>query len=143
MGVLELLCMKLKHHLRENIYKNILIILFALLFYPLLKQSLDEINLDQTGNLLLVISMFLVTVCFANFEFTYEKSQLDNKLGKWLATSSTAIFMFLIALLLETIILIIQLIYPSFFGLFLGFSILLYSGIIIYDFWDLIRTEHR
>lgn len=135
--------MKLKHHVRENIYKNILIILFALVFYPLLKRSLDEISLDQTGNLLLVISMFLVTVCFANFEFTYEKSQLDNKLGKWLATSSTAIFMFLIALLLETIILIIKLIYPSFFGLFLGFSVLLYAGIIIYDFWDLIRIEHR
>ena len=121
--------MNLKQHLRENIIKNILIVVFALFFYPFLKSSLDEISLDQTGNFLLVISMFLVTVCFANFEFTYEKSQLNHRLGKWLATGSTAIFMFLIALLLETIILIIKLIYPSFFGLFFGFSILLYGGI--------------
>lgn len=135
--------MKLKQHVQENIVKNILILVIALLFYPLLKSSLDEISLDETGNLLLVISMFLVTVCFANFEFTYEKSQLDNPLGKWLATGSTAIFMFLIALLLEAIILIIKLIYPSFFGLFFGFSVLLYTGIVIYDFWDLIRTEHH
>lgn len=135
--------MKLKQLLKENIYKNILIIIFALAMYPVLKDSLDQISAAQTGNFLLVISMFLVTVCFANFEFTYAKSQLDNRLGKWLAISSTAIFMFLIALLLETIILIIKLIYPSFVGLFAGFSILLYTGIVLYDFWDLIRSEHR
>lgn len=135
--------MKLKQLLIENIYKNLLILVVAIALYPALKDSLDQINIDQTGNFLLVISMFLVTVCFANFEFTYAKSQLDNRLGKWLATSSTAIFMFLIALLLETIILIIKLIYPSFFGLFFGFSVLLYTGIILYDFWDLIRSDKR
>ncbi|MCX6714902.1 MAG: hypothetical protein NTX72_03740 [Candidatus Uhrbacteria bacterium] len=135
--------MKLKKHLKENVLKNLVVILATFAFYPFLKNALDEVNSAQAGNLLMVISMFLVTVCFANFEFTYEKSQMDNKLGKWLATGSTAIFMFLIAIMLEIIVIIIRTVYPSLFGIFFVISALLYLSIVIYDFWDLIQSSSR
>lgn len=135
--------MKLKKHLKENVLKNLVIVLATLAFYPFLKGALDEVDAAQAGNLLLVISMFLVTVCFANFEFTYEKSQLDNRLGKWLATGSTAIFMFLIAVMLEMIVIIIRTVYPSLFNVFFLISGLLYVSIVIFDFWDLVQSSSR
>lgn len=130
-------------HLKENVIKNLSVVLATLAFYPFLKGALDEVSSGQAGNLLMVISMFLVTVCFANFEFTYEKSQLDSRLGKWLATGSTAIFMFLIAILLEIIVIIIKTVYPSLFGIFFFISLLLYVSIVIYDFWDLVQSNSR
>ncbi len=47
--------------------------------------------------------------------------------------------MLLIALLLESIVLATRVIYPSFYGIIAVFSILLYLGIVLYDFWDLSR----
>ncbi len=85
--------------------------------------------------------MFLVTVCFANFAFTYEKSNIQTKAGKLLALFATGLFMVLIALLLESIVLAVKVVYPSFYVLIILFSVLLYVGVILYDFWDLMRAR--
>ncbi len=58
--------------LRENILKNIFIIIVTLSFIPVLSRALGQIQLGQMNDFLLIISMFLVTVCFANFSFTYK-----------------------------------------------------------------------
>jgi len=125
--------------LRENILKNIFIIIVTLSFIPVLSRALGQIQLGQMNDFLLIISMFLVTVCFANFSFTYKDE------GKWkgkknlLPHIATGVFMLLIALLLESIVLATRVIYPSFYGIIAVFSILLYLGIVLYDFWDLSR----
>jgi hypothetical protein len=85
--------------------------------------------------------MLLVTVCFANFAFTYEKSNLQTKSGKLLAHSATGVFMLLTVLLLESITVAVKVVYPSLHAIILGFSILLYVGVILYDFWDLTRAQ--
>jgi len=141
--MIECLHMKLKRHVQMNFLKNILIIIFALGLLPILAKSIHDIQLEQSSNLLLVISMLLVTVCFANFEFTYAKSEMNKPSGTFLALCSTFIFMFLIAIQLEYIVLIIKEIYPTVFPMFVGMSVLLYIGMILYDFWDLVRMEQR
>lgn len=123
--------MKLKRHVNVNIFKNILIVICALRLYSVLSKFIQDIQLEQSSNLLLVISMLLVTVCFANFEFTYAKSEMNKLFGKFLAFCSTFIFMFLIAVLLEYIVLIIKEIYPTVYPVFSGMSILLYIGMIL------------
>ena len=47
------------------------------------------------------------------------------------------ISMLLTALILESMVLAIKIVYPSFFIIILIFSFLLYTSIALYDFWDL------
>ena len=133
--------MAIKSFVKENITKNIIILIIVASLYPVILNSLIQIKFEQTNDFLLIISMLLVTVCFANFAFTYEKSKLKTKTENLLSHSTTGIFMLLTALLLESIVIATKIIYPSFYSIIFGFSILLYVGIILYDFWDLMRTQ--
>lgn len=136
MGLSEKLITKIKN---ENIIKNIIIIIFAFLLYPTIKESLSTLKADNIGDFLLVISILLVTVCFANFAFSYEYSQVKKTSLRLISHSATFIFLLLIALLLEAMTVSIGIIYPSLFNMIMIFSILLYLGVVLYDFWDLFR----
>ena len=128
--------------LMENVIKNAIIIIIASLLWPIIANAVSQIKSGQSSNdFLLIISMLLVTACFANFAFTYEKAKLITKSGKLLSHGATFVFMLLIALLLETIILAAKLVYPSFYGLIFWFALLLYLGVVLYDFWDYLRAE--
>jgi hypothetical protein len=133
--------MELNQNIKENLIKNIIIIIGALLFYPVITNAILKIQTEQISNFLLVISMLLVTVCFANFAFTYEKSKLRNSKIRFLSHGATLIFMLLIALFLESIAVAVKVAFPSFHILNIIFSILLYVGVILYDFWDLLKFE--
>lgn len=126
-------------YIKDNIIKNILVLVIGAFIYPIILKSLVQIRFEQTNDFLLIVSMLLVTVCFANFAFTYEKSKLQTRSGKVLAHSATGVFMLLIVLLLESITVAVGVVYPSFHALIILFSILLYVGVVLYDFWDLMR----
>lgn len=128
-------------YIKENIVKNILILIIVGFLYPVFSKTLSAITVDAMNNFLLVISILLVTVCFANFAFTYEKSKLQTMKGRLLSYSATFIFMLLTALLLEVMVLAVKIVYPSFYGMIFVFAALLYLGIALYDFWDLFRNE--
>jgi len=91
------------------------------------------------GNLLSIISILLVTVCFANFAFTYNHSKMENVQMRILAHFTTFIFLLLTALLLEVLVISVGVTYPSMYNLVLVFSALLYLGIVLYDFWDFFK----
>jgi hypothetical protein len=84
--------------------------------------------------------MLLVTACFANFAFSYENSEISNLGNRLLSHFATFIFMLLIAFFLEAIVVGVQLVYPSLFFVILVFSVLLYVGVALYDFWDFLRA---
>lgn len=128
---------------KENFIKHGAIVIIAAFLYPVISASLVGIRYEQTNDFLVVISMLLVTVCFANFAFTYEKSELNTTNGKLLSHSATFVFMLLILLLLESITLAVKVVYPSFHAIIFGFAILLYIGVVLYDFWDLVRWENK
>ena len=109
--------------------------------WPIISNSLGQIQIDQANNFLLTISMLLVTVCFANFAFTYEKSTLKSVAGRLLSHFAVGIFMLLLALFLESIVITMSFIYPSFYFMISFFAILLYIGVVLYDFWDILRAE--
>ena len=132
----------LQKAIKENLLKNGLIIILALISYIPLSNALRQIKPDEIGDFLLIVSILLVTVCFANFAFTYEKSNLVAHGTRLLSHSATFIFMLLIALLLESMVIAVNVIYPSIYLIILTFSVLLYTGIALYDFWDLLRAEH-
>lgn len=129
------------HYIRDNLVKNILAIIIAAIAYPYLSDTLAIIQVSDMGNFLLIISILLVTVCFPLFAFTYEKSKLQSPGQRFLSHGVTFIFILLAAFLLESMVLVVKFIYPPLYGIILLFSVLLYVGIIFYDFWDLLRVE--
>ena len=127
--------------IKENLVKNLIVIVCCFLFYPSLKNSLIAVSTEIMGNLLLVISIFLVTVSFASFAFTYEKININSLGSRLLAHSATFLFLLLTALLLETMVIAIGVAYPSLYGMAIVFAMLLYTSIILYDIWDLFRVR--
>jgi len=129
--------------IKENLLKNFLIIVLVFLFYNSLRIGLKSIDSNQIGDFLLVISILLVTVCFANFAFSYEHSKIRSLGMRLLSHITTFIFMLLIALLLEALVISIGIVYPSLVAIILIFSLLLYIGIALYDFWDFFRAFNK
>lgn len=127
--------------IKENLIKNLLVIIIAGLFYPLIFNSVSGINPEQMNNFLLILSILLVTVSFANFAFMYEKSKLNSVAYKILSHITTCIFLLLTALILESLVLCVKAVYPSFYTMIMVFSVMLYVGIIFYDMWDISRFE--
>lgn len=133
--------MAFKTYSKVNIWKNVLIVVCAVVSIPTLSRAINTIKSGQMSNdFLLIISMLLVTACFANFAFTYEKSALEIRKGKYLSHAATFVFMLLIATLLESIVITAKTLYPSFYTIILGFAILLYVGVVLYDLWDFSRA---
>src|SRR3989344_5292018 len=108
-------------YVKENITKNLIILMISVFMYPVLSDTLSQIKFEQTNDFLLTISTLLVTVCFANFGFTYEKSRLKTFVERMLSHSATGIFMLLTALLLESIVILIKNVYPFFHSLVFEF----------------------
>jgi len=125
----------------ENILKNIFVIFLAVLFYPLIIEPIKAIGVDQMNDFLLIISIFLVSVCFANFAFTYEKSNFESKVERFF--SHITVIFFLLSLLISLLGLVtaIGIVYPTLKLTFSFLTFLLYTGIVFYDFWDLFRVK--
>ncbi len=130
----------LETSVKENLIKNLCVLVLAFLLYNNIYLSLNSIDSIKIGSFLSVISMLLVTVCFANFAFSYEHTDITKLSLRLLSHTATFIFMLLLALLLETLVISIRIVYPSLFSITLIFSILLYLGVGLYDFWDLFRS---
>lgn len=126
--------------IKENLIKNLIVIVLTFVFYPYIKTGLADVTAASTGDFLLIISILLVTVCFANFAFTYETVKIKDFGKRILAHIDTFIFMLLIALTLESMIIAVSKTYPSLTVIVTVFSILLYIGIALYDFWDINRA---
>lgn len=129
------------NYLGENIVKNILILIFALILYPTILQETNNLVGNQIGDFLLLLSILLVAVCFANFAYTYEKCKIEVLGHRLLAHVTTFIFMLLLAAMLLTMVSTVKVVFIAVFPIVTTFAILLYLGIVLYDFWDLLRAD--
>lgn len=131
----------LKKLLWQNVWKNVLVLAISAVLWPSIGDSFRSIDGANFGNLLMIISILLVTVCFANFAFTYKNSNINSSKIRALSHLATFLFLLIIALLLVAMCIGIGIIYPTVYGFILSLSILLYISIVLYDFWDLCRTQ--
>lgn len=125
---------------KECLMKNFIIIVVSMLFFRELESCVKTIPPSGIGDFLLLISIILVTACFANFAFSYEHSIMELLGMRLLSHVSTFIFMLLIALLLEAMVIGIALNYQGILVPVIVFCLLLYVGCALYDFWDLFRS---
>ncbi|OGG25725.1 hypothetical protein A2960_05240 [Candidatus Gottesmanbacteria bacterium RIFCSPLOWO2_01_FULL_39_12b] len=129
--------------IKENLIKNILILFLSVILYTPLLNSFRNIQEGELNIFFIIISLLLTAVCQANFSFTYEKSRIDILSTRLLSHVTTFIFMLLCALLLESMVITVGIIYPSLYTISFAFTVLLYLGIALFDFWDLLRNENK
>lgn len=88
--------------IKENLIKNMMIIFFLILLYPLIKDVLNSSKLSSdpasAGSLVVVTSVIAVTACFGNFAFTYEKIKVKSLFQRYLAHVTTGLFMLVIGI---------------------------------------------
>lgn len=129
--------------LTENSIKHILILLICLLIYNPILNEFQSVRMINLGEFLMVISIFLVTACFANFASSYEITDISRSWMRILSQSASFIFLLLIAMLLQAMVTGILIFNPEHFRFGFLFSLLLYLGIILYDYWDFLRCFVR
>lgn len=129
---------------KENIIKNGIVGIFLILGYISIQTQVSLPNFPSDkgilGSLLVAVSILSVTACFGNFSFTYEKVDTKNNTARLLAHLTTGLLMLLIGLSLEMTSVIIRLLIGS-FSIFDLCLFMLYFSSVLYDFWDLNRSE--
>ncbi len=129
----------------ENLAKNIVVFLLLIPAYSAVNTFLtaSSIVTDKSivGSLLVAVSILAVTACFGNFAFTYEKVRREHLLSRLLAHTTTGLLMFLIGLSLEMTSVLASLLIRD-FVIFDISLLLLFIGSILYDFWDLTRSNN-
>ena len=131
----------MKKLLKENIRKHVCVLVLTFLAYPFINGAVQTVDDSSVANFFIIISILLVSVCFANFAFTYKDTATEEKAVRILSHLTTGLFLFLTANLLLTMCIGVAVTYPSLGGLIYAFSFLLYLGFILYDFWDLLRKR--
>jgi hypothetical protein len=126
--------------LEENLLKNLTIALLVILAYRDIYSVMGTIDAAELNNVLLLASIFLVIVCFANFSFTYNIKIIRHPGVQYLSHFVTFLFLLMIAFLLEALDIAIALVYPQLAHMTLVFSLLLYFGLALYDYWDFVRA---
>ncbi|MBI2021262.1 hypothetical protein HYS93_00045 [Candidatus Daviesbacteria bacterium] len=134
----------MKNLIWENVAKNIIIVLFLILAYPEIKTFLlsSTIASDKAiiGNFLVAVSILAVTACFMAFSITYEKIAPDSLSSRLLAHFATGLPILLIGLSLEMTSVLAKLLVGDFYVFNISLLIL-YLSTVLYDFWDLKRSE--
>jgi len=134
----------MKQIIKENIIKNIIMIVVIIAFYFPIKTYLEQSNIANDpgaiGNLLFVTSIIIVTACFGAFAFTYERVKIDKFSHRLLAHITTGLLILIIGLSLTLTSMLITYTIGYFF-IFDLILVLLYIAVVCYDFWDLLRLE--
>ena len=128
--------MKNIQYLRENIIKNIiLIVLLTVMFLPL--QGFFESVSDTSHNsILLVTSLLIMAALFANYAFKYRDLGLKNIRVRILGHVTTFLVMLLIGILLEITVIVTNLVVRMFAWPIVLIALLFFVSTILYDFWD-------
>jgi len=128
---------------KENIIKNIfLIIILLLLYFPI---SNFLINSDMvtdkasSGNILVAVSIIAVIACFANFEFSYDQIEIDKTPERIFSHVTTGLFMVIIGVSLIFTRFLISFVMGKFIIMDLTL-ILLYISCVFYDFFDILKA---
>lgn len=132
----------MKNILLENLVKNVLIVLTLLYTYSQINLFFANTVLDKSvaGSLLTAVSILVVTACFGNFAFTYEKVDQRNFASRLLAHLTTGLLMLLIGLSLEMTSGLSRILIGD-FPIFNLSLLILFVASILYDFWDLKRGD--
>ncbi len=128
--------------IKENLIKNLFIIVLLLLCYLPIKKYLLSSNLvvetTGAGDVLAAVSILSVIACFGNFAFTYEKIRVSFSLERYLSHIVTGLLMLIIGISLMFTSVLVEILMGNFIIVDLSL-IILYLACVGYDFWDVLK----
>jgi hypothetical protein len=134
----------MKKRYKENLVKNILLIILLVLLYSPIQSYILRGGLvsDKTsaGSILIAVSIIAILAAFGNFEFKYDKVNLNKTAQRYFAHIITGILMFVMGVSMIMTGILISLIMGHFVLIDITL-LLLYIACIGYDFWDLVSGE--
>ncbi len=124
----------MKRTVKDNIIKNALLILAFLFLYNYVRSQVMFIKEDPVFFQTFLISVSIIILCamFGCFSFRYKNTGEESI---WLGHLVTALFMFGTGIMFEVLIVLVNV------QLFTILSIVMYLGLVAYDFWDLLQIE--
>tara|TARA_Y100000310_G_scaffold211063_1_gene211790 strand:+ start:301 stop:702 length:402 start_codon:yes stop_codon:yes gene_type:complete len=133
----------MKQIIKENITKNLLIVLIIWILYTPIKSFLTNSISDKAlaGDTLVAVSIFAVIACFGNFAFTYEGINPNNTFQRYLAHITTGLLMVVIGISLVFSSILTAIIIGEFIIIDL-LVIIIYAASVGYDFWDVYRIKN-
>jgi len=124
----------------QNLIKNIILLILLMFSYFEVTKFFSEVNVENnSGDMLVAVSIIAVIACFGNFAFTYEKTLKHKKSSILLVHLTTGLLMFIVGIsVIMGADLTGYLVGQHY--LIQGTWYLLYLASILYDFWDLERV---
>lgn len=134
----------MKKAFKENLIKNIIVGSLLIPGYFSIQSSFinSAISSDKStlGSLLVAVSILAVIACFGNYAFTYEKVKTNDSKYRILVHLATGVLILIIGFSLEMTSIITKMLIGN-FPIFDLSLVLLYIASVLFDFWDLHRSD--
>ena len=128
-----------KQYWAEIIIKNLLLLILAILVYPIIESSFSQItDKDTLGTLIIFVGLIIVVPLFWVFSFTYETISTQNVVQRYVWHLIAFFVMLWCFWLLEMIDVLFVLLVWDILIFRVTLLILIFS-IFLYDFWDAAR----
>ncbi|MBI2022779.1 hypothetical protein HYS97_02945 [Candidatus Daviesbacteria bacterium] len=122
--------------IKQNILKNLTVIFVTIVLILWTKTYISGI--EKSGlDAILFLSIFPLGAMFAYFAFSYSETNLKSPEHRALADLSTLIFLTIISFSVAFSTLLGVLVLPQLAVPFTLMAVLLISGCLVYDFWNL------
>lgn len=122
--------------IKQNILKNLTVILITAVLILWVKPSTT--GMESSGlDVFFFLSIFPLGAMFGYFAFSYSATNLRSTTHRMLADLSTLIFLIIICFSIAFSTLLGTLSSPQLTTPFILLAVLLISGCLIYDFWNL------
>ena len=131
----------MKKILIENIVKNTVILILLLVFYQPLLNLFKSINSEHYGSLLITASLLIMAVLFADYAFTYEHTKMKSFFNRFISYGTTFLTILCTGLMLESVVILVNLETGLNVWVITFVAVAFYISLVMYDFWDLLRSR--
>lgn len=134
----------MKKIIKENIIKNIVLVILLILLCSAIKNYLNNSSLvgdkAASGSILAAMSIIAVIACFGNFGFTYERISVKSTFSRYLGHITTGLLTLIIGISLIFTSILISFIMGKFILVDIAL-VLLYIACVGYDLWDVLKIK--
>lgn len=102
-----------------------------------------NISSEHYSDLLIVTSLLIMAVLFADYAFTYEHTRMESFWDRYLSHSVTFIVLLCTGLMLESVVILINLETNTNVWIITFIAVAFYISLAMYDYWDILRYKAK
>jgi len=127
----------------ENTVKNLIILILLFILYRPMLDLFKNISSEHYSDLLIVTSLLIMAVLFADYAFTYEHTRMESFWDRYLSHSVTFIVLLCTGLMLESVVILINLETNTNVWIITFIAVAFYISLAMYDYWDILRYKAK